>query len=185
MLRLFRSRPNILRFGAFSKAQARTEPQTICLQRVKIRPRLYRPMALATAAITYATAWLIYTHLTGGVIDRFLAKEMADMSLDERKRLKKKLDQAEPFYIPLPGTCTMVEPEPYKSSDPEWKTFVRMAQDQQQIRGLKDELAEIVIGKLSRHSVAGPKYGKKWRVRALWLEVHFPHKPPPTYEQKV
>ena len=185
MLRLFRSRPNILRFGAFSKAQARTEPQVIRLQRVKIRPKLYRPMALATAAITYATAWYIYSTLTGSVIDRFLADEMADMSLEERKRLKKKLDQVEPFYIPLPGTCKMVDSEPYKGTDPEWKTFVQISQDPQLVHGLKTELAERVVTTLNRHPEAGQKHNRNWRVGAFWLDVHYPHKPPPTYEQKM
>lgn len=185
MLRLFRSRPSILRFGAFSKAQARTEPQTIRLQRVKIRPRLYKPMALATAAITYATAWLIYSHLTGSVIDDFLANEMANMSLDERKRLRKKLDQVEPFYIPLPGTCKLVRPEPYKKTDPEWKAFIRMAQDPQLVNSLRDELAEIVLAKFIRQTTFGQKHGRNWRIRAHWLDVAYPHEPPPTYEQKA
>ena len=186
MLRLFRLRPSILRLGAFGKAQARTEPQIIRFQRVKVRPKLYKPLALATAVITYATAWYIYSALTGSVIDRFLANEMADMSLEERKRLKKNLDQVEPFYIPLPGTCRLVDSEPYKSTDPEWKTFVRMSEDPQLIRRLKFELVEVVIAKFSRIPNARPVCAKTaWRPRACWLQLHYPYRPAPTYEQKV
>ncbi|KAK8112256.1 uncharacterized protein PG998_008713 [Apiospora kogelbergensis] len=108
------------------------------------------------------------------------------MSPQERKQLKKELeeDESDPFTIPLPLTTQMVQPPPYKGSDPEWKMFIKIAKDQDAMDNIRKTLAESARMAIANHPQL-KRFGRDLKVRKYWLDFHFPYRPPPTFERQV
>ncbi|KAK7967902.1 uncharacterized protein PG986_002179 [Apiospora aurea] len=189
MLGLFRSRPNILALGSrISKIKATgSEPQTIRLQRVKIRRRWFKPWHFIGGAMAYYVAYNVYTHLVSGHIGKLLEKQIASMSPQERKQLTKDMeeDDSDPFTIPLPLTTKLVQPSPYKGTDPEWQMFIKVAKDKDLMENIKKSLADMARATLENHPQIKQRFGRNMTVRRHWLELHFPYRPPPTFERQV
>ncbi|KAK8113492.1 hypothetical protein PG984_014018 [Apiospora sp. TS-2023a] len=188
MLGLFRSRPNILALSSrISKFKAGPEPQTIRLQRVKIRRRWFKPWHFVGACMAYYVSYNIYTHIMSSQIGKLLEKQIATMSPLERKQLKKDMeeDESEPLTIPLPLTMKLVQPLPYKGTDPEWQMFIKVAKDKALMEGIKKSLAEMARTALQNHPQIKQRFGRNMTVRRHWLELHFPYRPPPTFERRV
>ncbi|KAK8058053.1 hypothetical protein PG994_008501 [Apiospora phragmitis] len=187
MLGLFRSRPNIRALGSrISKIKTGPEPQTIRLQRVKIWRRV-KFWHFVGGAMAYYISYKLYEHITSEHIGKLLEREIATMSPQERKQLKRDMeeDESDPFTIPLPLTTKLVQPMPYKGTDPEWQMFIKVAKDKDLMESIKKSLAETVRKTLEDHPHIKQKFGTNMKVRRHWLELHFPYRPPPTFERRV
>ncbi|KAK8012873.1 hypothetical protein PG991_010248 [Apiospora marii] len=187
MLGLFRSRPNILALGSrISKFKTGPEPQTIRLQRVKIRRRWFKPWHFLGACMAYYVAYNVYTRAVSGQIGKLLEQQIASMSPQERKQLKKDMeeDDSGPLTIPLPLTTKLVEPMPYRGTDPEWQMFIKVAKDKDLMESIRKSLAEMARTALQNHPQIKQRFGRNMSVRRHWLELHFPYRPPPTFERR-
>ena len=66
------------------------------------------------------------------------------MTKDEREEMEEEV--LEPIFIPLPLTTKLVMSEPYKSTDPEWKAFIRVNKNRELVGSIQSKLAEIFKG---------------------------------------
>ena len=82
----------------------------------------------------YYACYRIYTSTVFGTLGDWLEEQEAQMTEKERKELE---EEIEPFFIPLPFTTKQVEPLPYKGSDPEWQTFIKVSKNPSLIRELE------------------------------------------------
>ncbi|KAK6815727.1 hypothetical protein PG987_016493 [Apiospora arundinis] len=188
MLGLFRSRPNILALGSrIHKIKTGPQPETIRMQRVKIRRRWFKPWHFVGGCMAYYVAYQVYTTTMSGQIGKLLEKQIASMSPQERKQLKKDMeeDDSEPLTIPLPLTTQLVQPAPYKGTDPEWQMFIKVAKDKELMENIKKGLAELARTALVNHPQINKRFGRELKVRRHWLEMHFPYAPPPTFQRRV
>lgn len=155
---------------------------------------------LIGAGVYYA-CYRIYTSTVFGTLGDWLDEQEAQMTEKERKELE---EETEPFIIPLPFTTKQVEPLPYKGSDPEWQTFVKVSKNPALIRDLEctlapnntstlnhaeltafaDKLATICKKALESHPLIVHRYGKDARIVQYMVDVLFPSKPPPTFVRK-
>ncbi|KAL8732635.1 MAG: hypothetical protein Q9166_002610 [cf. Caloplaca sp. 2 TL-2023] len=87
------------------------------------------------------------------------------------------------IFIPL-GFAYQLPQKFYRGSDPEWKSFVQLSQNNKKKQALKNELT----GFIGRYVGAIPQFeealGKGSRPRKHWLDIDFPDGPPPEYERK-
>lgn len=71
---------------------------------------------------------------------RHLEQEYASLSPKEKVALAKSAAEDDGyFFLPMPFTTRMVDPEPYKGTDPEWKKFGEISKDkalQEKIRSM-------------------------------------------------
>ncbi|KAK6840745.1 hypothetical protein PG995_015955 [Apiospora arundinis] len=188
MLGLFRSGPNILALGSrIHKIKTGPQPETIRMQRVKIRRRWFKPWHFVGGCMAYYVAYQVYTTTMSGQIGKLLEKQIASMSPQERKQLKKDMeeDDSEPLTIPLPLTTQLVQPAPYKGTDPEWQMFIKVAKDKELMENIKKGLAELARTALVNHPQINKRFGRELKVRRHWLEMHFPYAPPPTFQRRV
>jgi hypothetical protein len=66
----------------------------------------------------------IYTTVVLGPLAKYLDRELENMD-------EKELEEAEvePIFIAFPFTTKMVPAAPYRGSDEEWQTFVKISKD--------------------------------------------------------
>ncbi|KAI5923924.1 hypothetical protein F4810DRAFT_666556 [Camillea tinctor] len=182
MLRMFRSRPNVFSLGARVNGTQGPQPQTVRIQRVKIRRRWFKPMNFVIAAGVYYGCYQIYSRFVFGTLGNWLDEQEAQMTEKERKELDEEM--SEPLFIPFPGTIRMVEPMPYRSTDPEWRTFIKLNRDRDRVRAIQGDLADFVRRTALAHPGIVHKVGKDIVVEKHWLDVNYPYKPPPTFVRK-
>ncbi|KAH9883274.1 hypothetical protein F4778DRAFT_748064 [Xylariomycetidae sp. FL2044] len=182
MLRLFRSRPNLSALGARVNRTAASQPQTVHIQNVKLRRRWFRPMHFLIAAGVYYACYQVYSVSVFGTLNRALNEQVAQMSEKERKEFDE--EELDPMFIPLPGTTRMVEPKPYRASDPEWLAFVKLNKDRQKMYAIQKGLADLACRVVESHSIIQQRFGKEMKVLKWWLDVEYPTKPPPTFVRK-
>ncbi|KAI1496982.1 hypothetical protein F5X99DRAFT_398393 [Biscogniauxia marginata] len=179
MLRMLRSRPNIFSLGARVHGTQGPQPHIVRVQRVKIRRRWFKPMNLFIAAGIYYGCYQIYSRYVFGTLGNWLDEQVAQMTEKERKELDEEM--SEPLFIPFPGTTKMVEPLPYRSTDPEWRTFIKISKDLDRVRAIQNDLAEMVRRAAATHPMFVQRCGKDITVGKHWLDVNYPYKPPPTF----
>ncbi|TRX94917.1 hypothetical protein FHL15_004002 [Xylaria flabelliformis] len=179
MLRILRSRGNILPLGArFNPAKPRfshSQAQAVRIHRVKFRRK--RPKIssfLMLAGISYA----LYEGLTR-VLIALVDEEDLEITEEERQELEEAAE--EPFFIPFPGFTKMVEPLPYRGSDPEWQAFVKVSKDVALLGAIRDGLAETARRAVARHPVIRRQWGDDASISKYWLDVQYPLRPPPTF----
>ncbi|KAI0126977.1 hypothetical protein BJ170DRAFT_684548 [Xylariales sp. AK1849] len=188
MLRFIRSKPAIRAFGAKrANSTPGPQPEIVQLQRVKIRQKWFKPWHFVGAVAVYYACYQIYTTSVYGVLGKWLDEQFSQMSPSEQRKLQKEMDEEEgpTLFVPLPWTTRMVEPQPYKGTDPEWRNFAKFSRNQQLIADVKGTLTEAVRSAIERHPTFGAYYGKEWKVQRSWLDLYFPLRPPPTYERQV
>lgn len=93
------------------------------------------------AGVFYA-CYQVYTSTVFGTLGDWLDEQEAQMTEKERKELD---DEIEPFIIPLPFTTKQVEPLPYRGSDPEWQTFIKVSKNHALVRDLECLCTPITI----------------------------------------
>ncbi|KAI0190948.1 hypothetical protein EV127DRAFT_511407 [Xylaria flabelliformis] len=184
MLRILRSRlrspgGNIIPLGArlnpakprFSHSQA----QAVRIHRVKFRRK--RPKIssfLMLAAMSYA----VYEGLMR-VLIASIDEEDLELTEEERQELEEAAE--EPFFIPFPGFTQMVEPLPYRGSDPEWQAYIKVSKDMALLDSIRDGLAEMARRAIANHPVIKRQWGDDVNISKYWLDVQYPLKPPPTF----
>ncbi|KAI0008130.1 hypothetical protein F4779DRAFT_618893 [Xylariaceae sp. FL0662B] len=182
MFRLFRSPRGILRLGARVHGTQGPQPQVIQIQRVKIRRKWFKPMRFVIAAGIYYGCYQIYTISVFGTLGKWLDQQMSQMSKKEREEIE--AEEADPMFIPFPLTTKMVEPLPYRSTDPEWQEFVKISRNDKLMGTVRDNLAELALRAVKSHPILIQKCGTEARVGKRWLDIQFPAKPPPTFTRK-
>ncbi|KAI0599064.1 hypothetical protein F4775DRAFT_138241 [Biscogniauxia sp. FL1348] len=182
MLRMLRSRPNVFSLGARVNGTQGPSPQTIRIQQVRIRRRWFKPRNFFIAAAIYYGCYEVYSRFVFGTLGSWLDEQEAQLSENERKELDEEL--SEPLFIPFPGFTKVVEPPPYRGSDPEWRTFIKINKDEARVKAIQNDLAELVRRTALAHPGIVHKYGKDLTVVKHWLDVNYPYKPPPTFVRK-
>ncbi|RYO98082.1 hypothetical protein DL764_007212 [Monosporascus ibericus] len=184
MFRLFRSRPNIMSLGRRVNGISLSHtpsPEIIRLQRVKVRRKWFKPMNFVIAGGIYYGCYRVYMSTIFGTLNQWLDESEAQLSEKERKELE---EDIEPFFIPLPFTTKQVEPLPYRGSDPEWQTFIKISKNPTLLRDIESKLATICRMALEAHPGVMHKYGKDPKVVKYMIDIVFPSKPPPTFVRK-
>ncbi|KAI1638400.1 hypothetical protein F4809DRAFT_261694 [Biscogniauxia mediterranea] len=182
MLRMFRSRPNVFSLGARVNGTQGPKPQTVRIQQVRIRRRWFKPRNFFIAAAIYYGCYQVYSRFVFGTLGSWLDEQEAQLTENERKELDEEL--SEPLFIPFPGTTKVVEPPPYRGSDPEWRTFIKINKDDARVRAIQNDLAELVRRTAVAHPGIVHKCGNDLTVVKHWLDVNYPYKPPPTFVRK-
>ncbi|KAK3636445.1 hypothetical protein LTR56_014232 [Elasticomyces elasticus] len=81
-----------------------------------------------------------------------------------------------PFTWPKPLPRTF-----YKGSDPEWKEFIKVAQNKPRHKDLQSELVRLVFSGSIKHPTVSAALGPNPKVGKYWLDISFPDAPPPEY----
>ncbi|KAI1803584.1 hypothetical protein F4811DRAFT_524047 [Daldinia bambusicola] len=179
MLRLLRSRPNILSLA--SRVNRSTPaPQTVHVHRVNIRRRWFKPMNFIFAGCIYYMCFQLYTSSLAATISNRLGDE-AHSTEEEDEEDEEELD---PFFIPLPFTTRMVPSAPYRSTDPEWTTFIKVNKDREKVRAIQSGLANLVRTTAVENPVLVRKCGSDMQIGRYWLDVQYPSRPPPTFVRR-
>ncbi|KAI8628871.1 hypothetical protein F5Y19DRAFT_475960 [Xylariaceae sp. FL1651] len=178
MFRLFRPRKNIFSLGARVNSTQASTPEVVRIQRVKFRRKRFKVSNLVIAAGVYYACYEIYTRAIFGTLGRWLDEEEAHLTEKEREELD---EAAEPLFIPFPGFTKMVEPPPFRSTDPEWQTYVKISKNQALLKSIRGNLAELARRAVSNHPVLMKRCGKETKVSKYWLDLQYPYKPPPTF----
>ncbi|KAG7137027.1 hypothetical protein HYQ45_005533 [Verticillium longisporum] len=186
MLRLFRP---VAGFRAARLAAQKTRSasprQSITVQRVRFAfsPRKFVRNAFVGGCVTY----LCYQYYDAKVISpilQFLDREYESLSTKEKTELDKELENFDDsIFFPIPFTTAQVQSPPYRGSDPEWAQFSRISKDKPLQERIRNELAHEVKDMVEKHPMIGPRYGNSMRIRRYWLDIDFPPRPPPTFEQ--
>ena len=109
-------------------------------------------------------------------------------------------DEEDSIFIPL-GLAYELPRQYYKGSDPEWQSFIKLANDKQRCNYLKstasthkcseedliydtDELTGLVGRYAGSHPTVQKVIGKNNKPKQYWLYMDFPDGPPPEYERK-
>ncbi|KAI0020827.1 hypothetical protein F4780DRAFT_353841 [Xylariomycetidae sp. FL0641] len=183
MLRLLRWRPNVISLGsrinraAIPEAKIPPRPQTLRVQNVRIR-RWFRPRNFIIGGCIYYFCYQAYDRVVFGTLDRAAEKMVSQMS--PRERSAREEEAEEPIFIPIPFTARRVDPVPYRGTDPEWQTFIKLSKDTQKLASIRTDLAEYV----RRSALADRVYGKDIQPGSLWLDIEFPYKAPATFVRK-
>lgn len=115
---------------------------------------------------------------------RHLEQEYASLSPKEKVALAKSAAEDDGyFFLPMPFTTRMVDPEPYKGTDPEWKKFGEISKDKALQEKIRNDLADLSKQAASRSPDLLRRCGQQMTVRRYWLDIDFPYGPPPTFEQ--
>ncbi|KFY96111.1 hypothetical protein V498_02904 [Pseudogymnoascus sp. VKM F-4517 (FW-2822)] len=85
-------------------------------------------------------------------------------------------DLDDSLFIPFPGTIKQIPQKPYRSSDPEWQEYIKFSRDPTRMKEVRSELVEI-----TRRSIANVKGGQGAKALKFWLNVEYPHSPPPAF----
>ena len=83
------------------------------------------------------------------------------------------------LFIPLPWTFQIVESPPYKGTDPEWQTYIRVAKDRELLLKIRNEILEVVKALAVANPILVQRIGREVKVRKHWLDLDFPQRPPP------
>ncbi|CAK7262736.1 hypothetical protein SEPCBS119000_000135 [Sporothrix epigloea] len=84
-----------------------------------------------------------------------------------------------PIFVPFPFTFKVVESRPYKGTDPEWQTYIRIAKDRDLLMKIRNDMLDIVRAAAEANPILTHRCGKQMKVRKHWLDLDFPYRPPP------
>ncbi|KAF2969977.1 hypothetical protein GQX73_g3608 [Xylaria multiplex] len=173
MFRRFHLLRNVLSLGARANPTSSPQPHAIRIQRVKfMRKRFKASSVLVGLGVSYA----LYEILTRTIV--VLADE-GELELTEQDR--REIEEAEPIFIPFPGFTQTVEPLPYRSTDPEWRAFIKVNRNQALLVSIRENLAEMARRAVANHPVFKTPGGDSTRVAKYWLDIQYPLVPPPTF----
>lgn len=152
--------------------------QTVNVQRVKFQKPGIRLRGVLTSIFTFYVCYTFYCHFVLDPLERAATEALKNMPDDDDEE-----EDEKPLFIPFPGTTKMIEPVPYRGSDPEWQEFIKFSRDTALSKRIRDELAQYVRQLADRHPVLKMRCGKGMKLRRYWLDVDFPTIPPPEYER--
>ncbi|KAI0431562.1 hypothetical protein F5Y09DRAFT_304428 [Xylaria sp. FL1042] len=178
MLRLARLR-SILSLGARARFTNSPQPEAIRIQRVKFRRKWPTATSiLLTTAATAALGFAYYMIVTRALI---ILIEEAELELTEEERQELEEEAEEPIFIPFPGFTRLVEPLPYRSTDPEWRAFLRVNRNPELVASIRKSLAEMACRTVANTPQLVEHCGKSATISKYWLDVQYPPKPPPSF----
>ncbi|KAI8961244.1 hypothetical protein F5Y11DRAFT_326783 [Daldinia sp. FL1419] len=177
ILRLLRSRPNILSLASRVNRSPQPASQIIHVHKVNIRRKWFKPMNFVVAGCIYYMCYQVYTTSVLGTLAQWLSEQdgLVDDDMDE---------ELEPLFIPLPFTTRLVASEPYKSTDPEWQAFIRVNRDREKVKGMIKSLADLARRTAANNQILVQRCGSEMKLGRYWLDVQYPARPPPTFVRK-
>ncbi|KAI0466610.1 hypothetical protein F4859DRAFT_496759 [Xylaria cf. heliscus] len=181
MLRLLRPRANLVSLGArvnpAKPKYSHIQPEVVRIQRVKFRRKKRR--ISGTVLMWAGGAYILYVGLTR-VLNALVDEVDEEMTEQERQEFEETAD--EPIFIPFPGFTQMVEPVPYRRTDPEWQAYVKVSQDPALLIAIRRALAEMARRAIIKHPIITKHIGSKdVKISKYWLDIQYPFKPPPTF----
>ncbi|KAI0880045.1 uncharacterized protein GGS22DRAFT_100332 [Annulohypoxylon maeteangense] len=182
MLRLLRSRPNPFTLASRVHGSTGPTPQVMRVQRVRIRRKWFKPKSFMLAGFIYYVCYQVYDSAIFMTLSAWLDEQEKHLTRKEREEIEE--DMLEPMFFPIPFTTRVIESPPYKGSDPEWQTFIRINKDQKLVRSIQDGLAEIVRKTAMRSTVLVQRCGNDMSLSRYWLHIIYPTRPPPTFVHK-
>ncbi|XMA18377.1 hypothetical protein WAI453_011168 [Rhynchosporium graminicola] len=120
----------------------------------------------------------IYSKAVLDPLTRAAAEILNDLPADESE------EEAEPLFIPFPGTTKQLPVVPYRGSDPEWQEFIKFSRDKKLAQNVREDLAGYVASIAAKHPLLAARCGTDMKLRRFWLDVDFPPAPPPEFERK-
>ncbi|KAI1205624.1 uncharacterized protein F4807DRAFT_442512 [Annulohypoxylon truncatum] len=182
MFRLLRSRPNPLTLATRVHGSTGPMPQVMQVQRVRIRRKWFKPKNFILAGCIYYICYQAYEASIFMTLSAWLEEQEKHLTRKEREEMEEEM--LEPMFFPIPFTTRPVESPPYRGSDPEWQTFIRINGDRELTRSIQDDLAELVRKTALRSIVLVQRCGKDMSLSRYWLHIIYPSRPPPTFVQK-
>ncbi|CAK7200638.1 hypothetical protein SEUCBS139899_003336 [Sporothrix eucalyptigena] len=152
-------RPLTSGLSASAASAATTAPPFV--QHVKIKTRRRLRNAAIGAGVMYV-CWSVY-------FTRVVVPPIAD-HIDE---------DGAPIFVPFPFTFKVVESRPYKGTDPEWQTYIKIAKDRDLLMKIRNDMLETVRVAAEANPILTHRCGKQMKVRKHWLDLDFPYRPPP------
>ncbi|KAF5629435.1 hypothetical protein F52700_7757 [Fusarium sp. NRRL 52700] len=174
------NRVNTVNHG--SANQVGGEEKRALLRKAKwilFRHRLRR--AIFTTIVLYA-CWQIFIAVVFDPIFDWADAEWEALSEKEKEEAEALHDPDEPLiFLPFPFTTKEVKQPPYRGSDPEWQTFVKVSQDKKLLQEIKSGLAHEIKRGVERNPAFNKLLGGEITVRKYWLDIIFPPAPPPIH----
>ncbi|RDA86849.1 hypothetical protein CP532_1409 [Ophiocordyceps camponoti-leonardi (nom. inval.)] len=138
---------------------------------------------LAFSAVLYYLCLNVFLSTVGQAMVDWSDEEWEALSEAERREIEKEESEGAVYmFLPMPFSTIKVPQPPYRGSDPEWKTFVRISRSSKFQHDVKADL----VGILHKVISANKEYamflgGKDIKVGRLWLDITFPNRPPPKH----
>ncbi|KAJ3563182.1 hypothetical protein NPX13_g8290 [Xylaria arbuscula] len=124
-------------------------------------------------------SFALYEVVTRALVNLVEEADIEEINEEERKELEE--EAAEPIFIPFPGFTQTVEPVPYRSTDPEWRAYIKVSRNQALLSSMRASLAEMARRAIVNDRRLTSACGKNATVSKFWLDVQYPLKPPPTF----
>ncbi|KAI1827463.1 hypothetical protein F4861DRAFT_536027 [Xylaria intraflava] len=181
MSRLFRPIRNIIalsgRANPIQSAQSTqsTQPGVYRIQWVRVRRRRLKAMDIIIGG---GIAYVCFTYFRRS-LGMMAHEEGWDMTEEEQKEFEE--EDLAPIFIPFPGFTRTIEPSPYRSTDPEWQTFLKVSRNRALQRTIREKLADMVRQVVTNSPVITKRFGTGGQVTTYWFDLQFPLKPPPTF----
>ncbi|KAF4995873.1 hypothetical protein FGRMN_4830 [Fusarium graminum] len=136
----------------------------------------------AFTIIVFYTCWQIFSTIVFDPLFDWADAEWEALSDKEKEEAEADHDPDEPLlFLPFPFTTKEVKQPPYRGSDPEWQTFVKVSQDKKLMQEIKHGLANEIKRGVERNPAFNKLLGGEVAVRKFWLDVIFPPTPPPIH----
>ena len=103
-------------------------------------------------------------------------------ALSEKEKQQILLEEEEDppmLFLPWPFTRKMVQPPPYRGTDPEFQAMRRLSKDQEEQKKVKKLTAKMVQLTVERHPRLKQACGDNVKVSKFWLDILYPGHPPP------
>ena len=91
---------------------------------------------ISDVVVVAGLSFAFYEILTRALV--VLVQE-ADIEITEEERQELEEEAAEPIFIPFPGFTKTVEPVPYRSTDPEWRAYVKVSRNQALLSSIRGQ----------------------------------------------
>ncbi|PNH28022.1 hypothetical protein BJF96_g8673 [Verticillium dahliae] len=163
----------------------RIHENSITVQRVRFAssPRKFMRNVFVGGCVTYLGCQYYDAKVISPLL-QFLDREYESLSTNEKKKLDKELENFDDsIFFPMPFTTAQVWSPPYRSSDPEWAQYTTISKDKPLLRRIRNELALQAKDVVEKEPMLNPRYRNIMRIRQYWLDIDFPPRPPPTFEQ--
>ncbi|EGZ77052.1 hypothetical protein NEUTE2DRAFT_78077 [Neurospora tetrasperma FGSC 2509] len=177
--RLFRPMRSLMASRNLSKYMVHGQPIVVQGVRIKhgsFRRRIFRTLAMG---ITLYVCADYYDRKVLGM----LSNALDDLDGDRGHGEEEDDEEEDYVFIPFPLTEQKLKPEPYSARSPEWKEFVKFAQDQKRIQQVQEDIASLVLKMLKNQRILTNYVGPEMTVKKAWLQAFYPLVAPPEYER--
>ncbi|KAL5315012.1 hypothetical protein ACEPPN_017662 [Leptodophora sp. 'Broadleaf-Isolate-01'] len=179
MFRFIRPRRSLISMSRLPlKMEARYQKGEIeNIQRVRFKRQWTKPRTILIYILAAYVGASVYSSVVLDPLERAALDAIQDLPAEE-------FEEPAPLFIPFPGTTKQLPLVPYRGTDPEWQEFVKFSKDKKLAQKVREELAAFVQSVAIKHPILSTRCGKEMKLRRYWLDVDFPHAPPPGFERK-